>query len=151
MSTCWCSRIVGVARLLFESGDYFVQHFRRCGDYSRVAATNRERRLIERIRYIVHRHSHIRPFLLGAYIYIVALHQLLSLFTPPQRVVCAYPRVVGGASFPIVLEEGKGREGPVCCLTLSMVVGKVALLYSCSCINIGNFMSRPNAVLLAAV
>ena len=50
MSMCWCSRIVGVARLLFESGDYFVQHFRRCGDYSR-AATNRERRLIERIRY----------------------------------------------------------------------------------------------------
>ena len=42
---------VGVARLLFESGDYFVQHFRRCGDYSR-AATNRERRLIERIRYV---------------------------------------------------------------------------------------------------
>ena len=26
------SRIVGVARLLFESGDYFVQHFWRCGD-----------------------------------------------------------------------------------------------------------------------
>ena len=51
MSMCWCSRIVGVARLLFESGDYFVQHFRRCGDYSR-AATNRERRLIERIRYV---------------------------------------------------------------------------------------------------
>ena len=45
------SRIVGVARLLFESGDYFVHHFRRCGDYSR-AATNRERRLIERIRYV---------------------------------------------------------------------------------------------------
>ena len=27
-----------MARLLFESGDYFVQHFRRCGDYSRVAS-----------------------------------------------------------------------------------------------------------------
>ena len=35
---------------VFESGDYFVQHFRRCGNYLR-AATNRERRLIERIRY----------------------------------------------------------------------------------------------------
>ena len=51
MSTCWRSQIVGVARLLFESGDYFVQHFRRYADYSR-AATNRERRLIERIRYM---------------------------------------------------------------------------------------------------
>ena len=38
MSTCWRSRIVGVARPLFESGDYFVQHFRRCGDYSRAAS-----------------------------------------------------------------------------------------------------------------
>ena len=38
MSTCWCSRIVGVARLLFKSGDYFIQHFRRCGDYSRAAS-----------------------------------------------------------------------------------------------------------------
>ena len=45
------SRIVGVAQLLFESGDYFVQHFRRCGHYSR-AATNRERRLIEQIWYL---------------------------------------------------------------------------------------------------
>jgi hypothetical protein len=44
------SPIIGVARLLFESGDYFVQHFRRCGNYSR-AATNRERCLIERIQY----------------------------------------------------------------------------------------------------
>ena len=25
-------------RLLFESGDYFVQHFRRCGDYSRATS-----------------------------------------------------------------------------------------------------------------
>ena len=32
------SRIVGVARLLFESGDYFVHHFRRCGDYLRAAS-----------------------------------------------------------------------------------------------------------------
>ena len=32
------SRIVGVARLLFESGDYFVLHFRRCGDYSRATS-----------------------------------------------------------------------------------------------------------------
>ena len=32
------SRIVGVARLLFESSDYFIQHFRRCGDYSRAAS-----------------------------------------------------------------------------------------------------------------
>ena len=38
------------AATIRERGDYFVQHFRRCGDYSR-AATNRERRLIERIRY----------------------------------------------------------------------------------------------------
>ena len=42
------SRIVGVAWLLFESSDYFIQHFRRRGNYSR-AATNRERRLIEQI------------------------------------------------------------------------------------------------------
>ena len=47
----WCSRVIGVAWLLFESGDYFVQHFRRCGDYSR-AATNQEWRLIERIWYV---------------------------------------------------------------------------------------------------
>ena len=47
---CWCSRIVGVARLLFESNDYFVQHFWRCSNYSR-AVTNRERRLIEQIWY----------------------------------------------------------------------------------------------------
>ena len=32
------SRIVGVARLLFESGYYFVQRFRRCGHYSRAAS-----------------------------------------------------------------------------------------------------------------
>ena len=31
------SRIVGVAQILFESGYYFVQHFRRYGDYLRVA------------------------------------------------------------------------------------------------------------------
>ena len=37
-------------RLLFESGDYFFQLCWKCGDNSR-AATNRERRLIERIRY----------------------------------------------------------------------------------------------------
>ena len=46
------SRIVGVARLLFESGEYFISHFRRCGDYSRVV-TNRERRLIEQIWYVL--------------------------------------------------------------------------------------------------
>ena len=38
-------------RLLYESGNYFFQHIRRCGIYSRVA-TNREWRVIERIRYI---------------------------------------------------------------------------------------------------
>ena len=32
------SRIVGMAQLLFESGDYFVQHFRRCGHYLRAAS-----------------------------------------------------------------------------------------------------------------
>ena len=36
--------------IAFESGDYFVQLIRTCGDNSR-AATNRERRMIERIRY----------------------------------------------------------------------------------------------------
>ena len=46
------SRIVGVARLLFESGHYFVQYFWRCGDYFRVA-TDREWHLIERIRYVI--------------------------------------------------------------------------------------------------
>ena len=51
MSTCWCSRIVGVAQLLLEGGDYFVQHFQRCSDYSR-AATNRERCLIKQTRYL---------------------------------------------------------------------------------------------------
>ena len=40
-------------RLVFESGDYFVQHVRRCDNNSR-AATNRERRLIEQIQYILH-------------------------------------------------------------------------------------------------
>ncbi len=45
------SPILGVAWLLFESGDYFVQHSWRCGDFSR-AATNRERRLIEWIQYV---------------------------------------------------------------------------------------------------
>jgi hypothetical protein len=44
------SPIIGVARLLFESGYYFVQHFQKCGDYSRVV-TNREQCLIERIHY----------------------------------------------------------------------------------------------------
>ena len=64
------SRIVGVARLPFESGDYFVQHFRRCGDYSR-AATNRERRLIERIRYSDFKYWKVRlhAVTLGAYDY----------------------------------------------------------------------------------
>ena len=38
-------------RLVFESGNYFIQHVRRCGDNSR-AATNRERCLIEQIRHI---------------------------------------------------------------------------------------------------
>ena len=51
MSMCWCSRIVGVAWLLFESSHYFVQHFWRCSDYLR-AATNQEQRLIERIWYV---------------------------------------------------------------------------------------------------
>ena len=61
------SRTVGVARLLFESSDYFVQHFWRCGHYSR-AATNREQCLIERIRYmymymyICQVHVHIRLY-----------------------------------------------------------------------------------------
>ena len=32
------SQIVGLAQLLFESGDYFIQHFRRCGDYLRAAS-----------------------------------------------------------------------------------------------------------------
>ena len=36
------SRIVGVARLLFENSDYFIRHFGG-------VATNREQRLIERI------------------------------------------------------------------------------------------------------
>ena len=40
MSTCWCSRIVGVAQLLFESSNYFVQHFRRCGDCLRARAVS---------------------------------------------------------------------------------------------------------------
>ena len=35
------SWIVGVARLLFKRGNYFIQHFWRCGHYSRVV-TNRE-------------------------------------------------------------------------------------------------------------
>ena len=40
-----------VPRLVFESGDYFVQHIRRCSDNSRVA-TNREQHLIEQIQDI---------------------------------------------------------------------------------------------------
>ena len=39
------SWIVGVAMLLFERDDYFIHHYSR-------AVTNRERRLIERIRYL---------------------------------------------------------------------------------------------------
>ena len=46
------SRIVGMAWLLFESGSYFIQHFRRCADYLR-GAINREQHLIEPIRYII--------------------------------------------------------------------------------------------------
>ena len=46
-----------VTRLVFESGNYFVQHIQRCSDNSRVE-TNRERSLIEQI----HPHCfHARP------------------------------------------------------------------------------------------
>ena len=62
-------------RRLFESGNYFVQHFRRCGDYSR-AAINQERRLIERIRYVAT--WDVVKFFIYMYIYLIrAVHSRL--------------------------------------------------------------------------
>ena len=50
------SRIVGVARLLFESCDYFVQHFWSCGDYLR-AASDRANTVIYQCHLIWFAHS----------------------------------------------------------------------------------------------
>ena len=63
-----CSNI-SHARLVIESGDYFVQHIQKCSDNLR-AATNQVRRLIKQIRYTVFQNKRLLTVLWDKWVHV---------------------------------------------------------------------------------
>ena len=101
-------------QLLFKRGVYFVQLAWRCG-YSSRAATNRERRLIERIRYtymLYHRHKCCIGFIW------LSTHDIKNLFqwshtsgtvVHAQYVPCEHAEQVAGVWATLASAAGQSR------------------------------------------